>query len=183
MSLLSKDWQLILCPFSVQSLSRVWLFVIPLTAARQASLSITNSWSLLKLMSIVSVMPFNHLILCHPLLLPPTIFPRVFSNESVLCIRWPKYILPCLHPYGRKGERTKEPLYEGERGKWKCWLKTQYSKNKDNDICPITSWQIDEKTMKQWQTLFSWAPKSLQMVSAVMKLKEACSLEEKLWPT
>ena len=78
---------------SVQSLSRVQLFVTPWTAARQASLSITNSWSLLKLMSIESVMPSNHLILCCPLLLPPSIFPsiRIFSNESVLCIRWPKY--------------------------------------------------------------------------------------------
>ena len=65
----------------------------PWTAAHQASLSITNSRSLLKLMSIESVMPSNHLILCHPLLLPPSVFPsiRVFSNESVLCIRWPKY--------------------------------------------------------------------------------------------
>ena len=78
---------------SVQSLSRVQLLVTPWTAARQASLSITNSWSLLKLMSIESVMPSNHLILCHPLLLLPPIFPsiRVFSNESALCIRWPKY--------------------------------------------------------------------------------------------
>ena len=65
----------------------------PWTAAHQASLSITNSQSLLKLMSITSVMPSNHLILCHPLLLLPSIFPsiRVFSNESLLCIRWPKY--------------------------------------------------------------------------------------------
>ena len=81
-------------PFSsVQSLSSVQLFATPWTAACQALLSITNSWSLLKLMSIESVMPSNHLILCHPLLLPPSIFPgiRVFSNESVLCIRWPKY--------------------------------------------------------------------------------------------
>ena len=78
---------------SVQSLSRVQLFATPWTAAHQASLSITNSQSLLKLMSIDSVMPSNHLILCHPLLLLPSIFPsiRVFSNESVLCIRWPKY--------------------------------------------------------------------------------------------
>ena len=78
---------------SVQSLSRVWLFATPWTPARQASLSITNSRSLLKLMSIESVMPSNHLILCRPLLLPPSTFPsiRVFSNESVLCIRWPKY--------------------------------------------------------------------------------------------
>ena len=78
---------------SVQSLSHVPLFVTPLTAALQASLSITNSRRLLKLMSIVSVMPSNHLILCHPLLLPPSIFPsiRLFSNELVLPIRWPKY--------------------------------------------------------------------------------------------
>ena len=78
---------------SVQSLSRVQLFAIPPTAARQASLSITNSLSLLKLMSIESVMPSSHLVLCLPLLLPPSVFPstRVFSNESVLCIMWPKY--------------------------------------------------------------------------------------------
>ena len=79
--------------FSVQSLSHVQLFVTPWTAARQASLSFTNSWSLLKLMSIELVTPSNHLILCHPLLLLPSIFPsiRVFSNESVLHIRWPTY--------------------------------------------------------------------------------------------
>ena len=78
---------------SVQSLSRVRLFATPWTAARQASLSITNSRSLLKLMSIESVMPSSHLILCRPLLLPPPISPsiRVFSNESALRIRWPKY--------------------------------------------------------------------------------------------
>ena len=78
---------------SVPSLSRVQLFATPGTAAHQASLPITNSWSLLKLMSIELVMASNHLILCHPLLLLPSIFPsiRVFSNESVLHIRWPKY--------------------------------------------------------------------------------------------
>ena len=78
---------------SVQPLSHVQLFVTPWTAARQASLSITNSWSLLKLMSIEWVMPPNHLILCHPLLPQPSIFPsiRVFSNETALPIRWPKY--------------------------------------------------------------------------------------------
>ena len=78
---------------SVQSFSHVRLFVTPWTVARQASLSITNSQSLLKLMSIESVMPSNHFILCHPLVLPPSIFPsiRVFSNELVLHIRWPKY--------------------------------------------------------------------------------------------
>ena len=78
---------------SVQSLSCVWLFVPPWIAARQASVSITNSQSSLRLMSIVSVMPSNHLILCCPLLLLPPIPPsiRVFSNESILHMRWPKY--------------------------------------------------------------------------------------------
>ena len=78
---------------SVQLLSRLQLFATPRTAACQASLSITNSWSLLKLMSVESVMPSNHLVLCRPLLFLPAIFPsiRVFSNESVLHIRWPKY--------------------------------------------------------------------------------------------
>ena len=75
----------------VQSLSPVRLFATPWTAAQQASLYITNSRSLLKLMSSKSVMPSNHLILFHPLLLLPSLFPRVFSNESVLCIWWPKY--------------------------------------------------------------------------------------------
>ena len=79
--------------YSVQLLSCVGLFATPSTAARQASPSITSSQSLLTLTSIELVMPSNHLILCHPLLLPPSIFPsiRVFSSESVLCIRWPKY--------------------------------------------------------------------------------------------
>ena len=78
---------------SVQLLSCIQLFATPWTAACQVSLSITNSWNLFKLMSIKSVMPSNHLILCHLLLLLPSIFPsiRVFSNKSVLLIRWPKY--------------------------------------------------------------------------------------------
>ena len=78
---------------SFQLLSHVRLFVTPWTAPHQASLSITKFQSLLKFMSIESVMPSNHLILCRPLLLPPSMFPsiRVFSSESVLCIRWPKY--------------------------------------------------------------------------------------------
>ena len=78
---------------SVQLLSRVWIFVTPWTAVHQASLSITNSWSPPKPMCIVSVGPSNHLILCHPLLLLPSIPPsiRVFSNESALHMRWPKY--------------------------------------------------------------------------------------------
>ena len=78
---------------SLQSLNHVQLFATPWTAARQASLSITNSQSFLKVMSIESVMPSNPHILCHPLLLPPSISPsiKVFSNESVLHVRWPKY--------------------------------------------------------------------------------------------
>ena len=78
---------------SVQAFSRVWLFATPWIAALQASLSITNSWSLLKLMSMESLMPSNHLILSCPLFLQPWIFPniRVFSDESFLHIRWPKY--------------------------------------------------------------------------------------------
>ena len=84
---------------SVSSVTQSCLTLLtPWTAARQASLSITNSQCLHKLMSIASVMPFNHLILCRPLLLPPSIFPsiRVFSNESVLHIRWPKYWSFCF---------------------------------------------------------------------------------------
>ena len=79
--------------FVVLSLSHVLLFATPWTAARQASLSFTISWSLLKLLSVESVMPSNHLILYHPLFLLPSIIPsiRVFSNESALCIRWSKY--------------------------------------------------------------------------------------------
>ena len=97
--LLFQEYILMLTPFlrniqfsSVQSLSRVRLFATPWTAARQASLSVANSQSLPKLMSIESVMPSNHLILCRPLL-PPSIFPSIrgFSNESVLHITWPKY--------------------------------------------------------------------------------------------
>ena len=78
---------------SVQSFSRVWLFVTPWIAAHQASLSITNSGSIPKLMCIELVVPSSHLILCHPLLHLPPVFPsiRVFPIESVLCIRWPKY--------------------------------------------------------------------------------------------
>ena len=88
-----KDRIISLLEISVQSLSCVWLFVTPWTAARQAFLSITNSRSLLRLTSIESVMPSNYLILYRPLLLLPSIFPsiRVFSNESFLPIGWPKY--------------------------------------------------------------------------------------------
>ena len=87
------DWEANTYCSLVQSLIHVRLFATPWTAAHQASLAITNSWSLLKLLSIELVMSFNHLILCRPLLLLPSIFPsiRVFSNESILHIRWPKY--------------------------------------------------------------------------------------------
>ena len=97
LSLSSRGSSIPLCfqPLSylVQLLSHVWLFATPWTIAHQASLPFTISWSLLKLMSFELVMPSNHLILCHPLLLLPSTFPsiRVFSNESVLHIRWPKY--------------------------------------------------------------------------------------------
>jgi len=86
-------WFSIFTKWFFKQFSCVWLFATPWTSAHQASLSITNSWSLLKLMSIELVRPFNHLILCCPLLLLPSIFPsiRVFSKESVLWIRWPKY--------------------------------------------------------------------------------------------
>ena len=99
------DWVALLCTWnyhnsvnwlfsSVQLLSRVWLFATPWTAAHQASISITNCWSLPKPMSIESVMLSSHLILCCPLILLPPIPPsiRVFSNESTLCVRWPKYL-------------------------------------------------------------------------------------------
>ena len=99
---------------SVQLLSCVWLFATPWNAACQASLAITNSQSLLKLTSIDSVMPSNHLILCHPLLLLPSIFPSIrdFSKESILHIRWPKYwsfsfnISPCSEYSGLISFRT-----------------------------------------------------------------------------
>ena len=108
---------------SVQSFSRVRLFVTPWTAACQASLSITNSQNLPKLMSMKSVMPSSHLILCHPLLLLPSIFPSisVFSNGSALRIRWPKYwsfsfsISPANEPSGLISFRTDSFCY-GEGG-------------------------------------------------------------------
>ena len=100
---LSEKWCFcfLICYISpVQSLSHVWLFVTPWSTAPQASLSITNSWSLHKLMSIKSMMPSNHLILCRPLLLLPSIFPSIgiFPNESIIHIRWPKYCSFSISP-------------------------------------------------------------------------------------
>jgi len=87
------------------------------------------------------------------------------------------------HPYGRKWRGTQKPLDESERGEWKSWLKAQHWENEDHGI---RSHHFMGKMVKQWkqcQTLFFWAPKSLQMVTAAMKLKDAYSLEGKLWPT
>ena len=108
-------------PFSsVQFLSRVQPFMIPWTAAHQTSRSITNSQSLLRLMSIKSVMPSDHLILCHPLLLLPSVFPsiRVFSNESVLHIRWPNYWSFSFN-ISPSNEDPGSPLG------WTCWISLQ----------------------------------------------------------
>ena len=148
------------------SLSCDLLFVSPWTAARQASLYFTISWSLLKLMSIDSVMPSNHLILCRPHLLLPSIFPssRIFSNESVLRIRWPKY--------------------------WNC----SFNISPSNEYSGLISFRIDWLDHSIWSHHFMtnrwgskgnsvrlfWGgpPKSLQMVTAATKLKDTCSLEE-----
>ena len=142
----------------VQSLSRVWLFATPWIAACLASLSITNSWSSLRLTSIESVMPSSHLILCHPLFLLPPIPPsiKVFSNESTLHMRWPKY--------------------------WSFSFSIIPSKEIPGLISFRMDWQIDRETMEKWEALFLGAPKSQQMVTAAMKLKDPCSLEEKPWP-
>ena len=84
---------------------------------------------------------------------------------------------------GRKQRGTKKPLDEGEKGKWKSWLKTQHWKDEDHGIQPITSWQMDVETMETVTDFIFLGSKSLQMVTAAMKLKDTCSLEEKLLPT
>ena len=86
------------------------------------------------------------------------------------------------YPYGRKWRGTKKPLDESERGEWKSWLKAQIQKTKIIAPGPIISWEIDGETVKTVSDLFFGAPKSLQMVTAAMKLKKAYFLEEKLWP-
>ena len=85
------------------------------------------------------------------------------------------------HLNGRKRRRTKEPLDESEREEWKSWLKAQHSKKKKKATGYITSWQIEGGNWKQWQILFSCAPKSLWKVTATMKLEDTCSLEGKPW--
>ena len=87
-----------------------------------------------------------------------------------------------IPPYGRKW-RIKEPLDESERGEWKSWLKTQYSKNEDHASGPITSWQIDGETMETVTDLIFLGSKITADADYIMKLKDSCSLEEKLWPT
>ena len=85
------------------------------------------------------------------------------------------------HPYGRKWRGTQKPLDESERGEWKTWLKTQHSKNKHHGIQSHHFMAKMGKKWKQWHILFSWLPKSLQTVTAAMKLKDSCSLNRKLW--
>ena len=100
-------------------------------------------------------------------------------NINKLC-RW--QICRWHHPYGRKW-RTKEPLDASERGEWKSWLKAQHSENKDHGIQSHHVKANRWGNIRKWETLFPWAPKSLQMVTVAMKLKDTCSLEEMLWPT
>ena len=138
---------------SVQSLNHVQLFATPWTAARQASLSITNSRSLLKLMSIESVMPSNHPILCRPLLLLPSVFSsiRVFSDESGLCIRWPKYwcfsfsISPSNEYSGLNSFRIDWFDILVVQGTLKSLL--QYHSSKASDLCSPTLTSIHD----QWK--------------------------------
>jgi len=120
---------------SVQSLSRVQLFATPWIAARQASLSITNSWSSLKLTSIELVMPSSHLILCHPLLLLPPIPPsiRVFSNESTLRMRWPSTGVSALASFLPKNTQGWSPSEWTGSPRW--WLLNQ--KKKWMDVMPL----------------------------------------------
>ena len=198
-------------------------------------------------MSIESMTPSSHLILCHPLLLLPSIFPsiRVFSSESALCIRWPKYwsfnfrispsnecsglisfridrfdflvvqgTLKSLLQHHKSNSNLKEKFKEETKGKKRNYLnphgldeadlvshdsktplssllvfcfrllffgsKLNIQKTKIMAFSPITSWQKMGKQWKQRGTLFSWAPKSLQMVTAAMKLKDTCCSEKKL---
>ena len=184
---------------SLQLLSHIRLFETPWTAARQASLSITNSQSLLKLISIESVMPSNHLILCQPLFLPPSIFPsiRAFSNESVLCIRWPKYwsfsfsISPSNEYSGLISfrmdwldllavQRTLKNLLQHHTAKasiLRCSasliVQLSHSYMTTGKTIALPRWTFFGKVMS---LLFNM----LSSLIAAMKLKDAYSLEEKL---
>ena len=180
----SQNWtQDILVVSSVQSLSRVWLFATPWTAACQASLSITNSRSPPKPMSVESVMPCNHLILCPPLLLLPSIFPsiRIFSNESALCIRWPKFwsfnfsISPS----------NKHPGLISFRMDWLDLLAVQ------GTLKSLLQHHSLKASILQCSTFFnvrlshpSWGVSKITADGDCShEIKDACSLEGKLWPT
>ena len=150
---------------SVQLLSHVQLFVTPWTAAHQASLSIANSWSLHKLMSIELVMPSNHLVLCRPLLLLPSIFPsiRVFSNESVLHIRWPKYcsfsfsISPSNEHSGLISFRIDWLDLLAVRGTLKSLLQHHSSKTSVLRCLPFFIVQLSHPYMTTWKNhSFDW---------------------------
>ena len=194
----------------VQSLSPVWLFVSPWTIACQSSLAFTISWSLLKLMSIESVMLSNYLILCHPLLLLPLIFfsIRVFSNKPALWIRWPKYWNFSISPSNKYSglisfridwfdllavQGTPKSLLKHQLSLWSsshiCTQLLEKPVGFDyTDLCQQSDVSLLCNTLSRFVTallprskclLISW----LQMVTAAMKLKEAYSLEEKLWET
>ena len=143
---------------SVQSLSPVWLFVTPWIAARQASLSITNSRSSPRLMSIESGMPSSHLILCRPLLLLPLIPPsiRVFSNESTLCMRWPKYwsfsfsIVPSKEIPGLISFRMDWLDLLAVQGTLKSLLQHHSSKASQGSLACCNSWGCKESDTTEW---------------------------------
>ena len=159
----------------------------PMNCSTQASLSITISQNSLRLMAIESVMPSSHLILCRPLLLLPPILPsiRVFSNELTLLIRWPKYwsfsfsIIPSKEHPGLISFRMDWLDLLAVQGTLKSLL--QHHSSKASILqCSAFFFLFP---LKLCQTLFFWAPKSLQMVTSAVTLKDAYSLEEKLWPT
>ena len=187
----------------IQSPSHVQLFVTLWMAAYQAFLPLTISWNLPKFMSIESVMLSNHLILCCPLLLLPSVFPsiRVFSNESALCSRWPKYwsfsfsISPFNEHPGLISFRidsfdflavqgTLKSLHQHHNSKASLlWCSAFFMVQLPHPYVttgPITSWEIDGETLETVSDFIFWAPKSLQMVVAAMKLKDSYSLEENL---
>ena len=164
---------------SVQSLSGVRLFATPWTAACQAFLSITNSRSLPKLMSIESVMPSNHLILCHPLLLLPSIFPsiRVFSNELVLRIRWPEYcsfsfnISPANEHPGLISFRMDWLDLFAIQGTLKSLLQHHSSKA---PIWSHTYWYIKSSTSSFHNTLLAtFCFKASRLLGSLLKFQEA----------
>ena len=163
----------------------------PWTAAHQASLSITNSQSLLKFMSIESVMPSNHLILCHPFLLLHSIFPsiKVFSNESVLRITWPKYwSFSSKTSYSNEYSRLNSFMMGWldllqSKGLSRVFSNTTIQNIKITVSSSNTSWQVDGGTMETVRDYFLGLQNHCRWWLQPWKLKDICSLEEKLWPT